>query len=253
MYQQQGHGNFLSAMTPAVRLILLTNVVLFIFTYLYNGSGGIRLQDILGLHYPSSDLFKPYQIVTHMFMHANFIHLAFNMYALWMFGKYIEMRWGASRFFIYYMVTGLGAAALHTLVQYIEIQSLMSEMSQSDIDSVMREGSAALQAGKNFQATQLAELNFLINIPTVGASGAVFGILLAFGMMYPDVRMYLFFIPVPIKAKWLVIGYGVLELINGMSNVQGDNVAHFAHLGGMLFGFIFIKVWGLTDNRNRRN
>jgi len=248
MFQQQ-RGGFFASIPPAVRLLLIVNLAMFIFANLYNASSGARLQDVLGLHHPSSDLFRPFQLITHMFMHADFLHIFFNMYALWMFGKYIEMRWGASRFFLYYMITGLGAAALHTVVQHFEIQAVLETMSPEAIKSVMNEGSAIWLEGKNYMEPQMGQLNMLLNVPTVGASGAVFGILLAFGMMYPNVEMYLLFIPVPIKAKWLVIGYGALELINGVANVPGDNVAHFAHLGGMLFGFFLIKVWGLHDSR----
>ncbi len=250
MFQQQ-RGGFLANVPPAVKILLIVNLAMFVMSFFYNSTAGARLQDVLGLHHPKSDFFRPFQLLSHMFMHADFLHIFFNMYALLMFGKYIEMRWGASRFFLYYMITGLGAAALHTVVQHFEIQSLMQIMSQDSIATVMSEGSTIWREGKNFIDPQMGQLNMLLNVPTVGASGAVFGILLAFGMMYPNVEMYLFFIPVPIKAKWLVIGYGALELINGVANVPGDNVAHFAHLGGMLFGFFLIKIWGLTDNRRR--
>jgi membrane associated rhomboid family serine protease len=203
---------------------------------------GIDLVKLLGLFIPQSEYFRPHQLVSYVFMHGSFEHIAFNMFALWMFGNSLENVWGGKRFLVYYMLTGLGAGLIHLGVlewQYFSaIQQLPAEM----IEMVRSEGMEALQLGQNYIDEDLAALNRVLNVPTVGASGAVFGLLLAFGMMFPNVEIYLYFL-FPIKAKYFVIGYGLLELFSGVSNRPGDNVAHFAHLGGMLVGFILLKYW----------
>jgi len=141
------------------------------------------------------------------------------------------------------VATGLGAAILHSLVNYFQVINATELMTSEQINTVLKEGFSVIQQGKNYIDPQMAKLNLLANIPTVGASGAVFGILLAFGMLFPNTELFLMFIPIPIKAKYFVIGYGLIELFSGIANRQGDNVAHFAHLGGMIFGFILIKIW----------
>jgi membrane associated rhomboid family serine protease len=184
-----------------------------------------------------------------MFMHGNFMHIFFNMFALWMFGTSIERIWGAKRFLIYYLVTGFGAFLLHYAVVAFQIQQLLPEVRPEMLMEIKEQGLGYLQSNRNYTNPKLAELNLLYNIPVVGASGAVFGILLAFGMMFPNTRLMLIFFPVPIKAKYFVIGYGAIELFSGIANRPGDNVAHFAHLGGMLFGYLLIKYW----NKNQGN
>ena len=233
----------------AVKNLLIINVLMFLITLVI----GEHLTYILGLFYIESPLFEPYQIVSHMFMHGGFTHLLFNMFALWMFGSILEQVWGPKRFLIYYFVTGLGAAVLHQFVIWIEIQNLLSGLTPEDaafyLQKVRTEGAEIITQNQNYSAEILGKLNGLMNIPVVGASGAVFGLLLAFGMLFPNTQLMLLFFPVPIKAKYFVILYGALELFLGFSRFQGDNVAHFAHLGGMLFGFILIKMW----QKNRSN
>ena len=175
-------------------------------------------------------------------MHANFTHLLFNMFALWMFGKVLENFWGAKRFLTYYMFTGLGAAALHLGVSQYEILNLKSQINTADLNYLLENGKSILENNQNYSNEFMGKLNLLVNTPTVGASGAVFGILLAFGMLFPNTLLYIYF-AIPIKAKYFVMIYGLLELYAGLSNNPADNVAHFAHLGGMLFGFILIKYW----------
>jgi len=192
------------------RNIIAINVLLFIAT-IYSGN---TMYEYLALFNYKSNYFHGWQMITHMFMHGSFTHLIFNMFGLYMFGSRLEQMWGAKRFINFYLITGLGAALLHTLVQDYEItQGLVS-----------------------------------INQPTVGASGALFGILVAFAMYWPNTQLFLMFIPVPIKAKWAVIGYAAFELFAGISGFQAG-VAHFAHLGGALFGFILVQYW----NKNNRN
>jgi membrane associated rhomboid family serine protease len=181
-------------------------------------------------------------------MHGNFMHLFFNMFALWMFGNTLENVWGSKRFLVYYMVTGIGAGLIQLLVVYIRLQSLFPHIPDVEMDMLLNQGTQILQEGKNFIDPAAAEANVLINSATVGASGALFGILLAFGMLFPNTMLYIYF-AIPIKAKWFVIAYGAIELFAGIANNPEDNVAHFAHLGGMLFGFLLIKYWQKRHNR----
>jgi len=234
----------LSSIPPVVKNILIINVLFYAATYLLEAKG-INLANYLGLHYFKSDLFQPYQIITHMFMHGGLMHIAFNMYALWMFGKILEQVWGPKKFLIYYMITGLGAATLHLLVMHFQIVHELNTMPADKITMVLTDGAKIIASNQNYNSLfpDMANLNMLYNGATVGASGAVFGLLLAFGMLFPNVELYLMFIPMPIKAKYFVMGYGAIELFSGVANRAGDNTAHFAHLGGMLFGFILIKMW----------
>ena len=167
-------------------------------------------------------------------MHGNLSHLFFNMFALWMFGKTLENIWGAKRFLIYYMITGIGAATLHLAINQYQIFNLASTM--PEMLDIAKQG---LYNAGNADSLRLTQL---VSTPTVGASGAVFGILLAFGMLFPNTLLYIYF-AIPIKAKYFVLAYGFLELYLGISNNPNDNVAHFAHLGGMVFGFFLIKYW----------
>jgi membrane associated rhomboid family serine protease len=179
-----------------------------------------------------------------MFMHGGFMHLFFNMYALWLFGSIIEQKWGSKKFLIYFFVTGLGAAVLHTAVNYFQLHSIEASLSPEQLEFIKENGAREALRGYNFANEPLSTYNGILNFPTVGASGAVFGILLAFGMLFPNAPLQIMFIPVPIKAKYFVIAYGAVELGLGINNAEGDNIAHFAHLGGMIFGFILIKIWG---------
>ncbi len=225
---------------PVVKNLIIINVLALLGYYAFRGS--FNLNWTLGLFYWGSGQFEPYQFVTHMFMHGGFAHLFFNMFALWMFGRVLEQVWGSKRFFIYFFVTGLGAAFLHLLVNHIHIQTMMAQMDEESINIVIERGFNALKEGKNFTNPAMRDLNLSMNIPTVGASGAVFGILLAFGMLFPNTQLMLLFPPIPIKAKYFVFGYGAIELFLGVTQA-GSNVAHFAHVGGMIFGFILIKYW----------
>ncbi len=228
---------------PVVKNLIIINAIMLLATWLTRNVLPDNLTHYLGLYYFGSENFRPYQILTHMFMHADIMHLFFNMFALWMFGRILEQVWGSQRFFLYYFVTGIGAVILHSLVTYIEVSSVKGNLSSEQLNYVLNEGASLWEQGKTFADPQMAKLNALINTPTVGASGAVFGVLLAFGMLFPNTELMLLIPPMPIKAKYFVIGYGVIELFMGVSNFKFDNVAHFAHLGGMLFGFILIKYW----------
>ena len=198
---------------------------------------GIDLIDWFGLHFPGATDFKLYQIFTYMFMHDthSFAHVFFNMFAVYMFGRVLENVWGPKRFLTFYLVTGLGAGLIQEIVWAFNLSDVL--MAEQDL--------------VNLNGTQiLSKSAFLNYFVTIGASGAVFGILLAFAMLFPNVPLYLMFIPIPIKAKYFVIFYGLAELFLGVASFGGDTVAHFAHLGGMLFGFILIRYWQKKDLNN---
>lgn len=237
-----------SMLPVVVKNLLIINGLFYLATIGLEKANIIDLNDILGMHYFTSPLFKPFQLVTYMFMHGSFTHMFFNMFALWMFGYILENMWGPKKFLIYYFVTGIGAVMIQMLVNYFQISNLEASLSPSQINTVLDEGYQILLENKNFMDPVMGELNILINTSTIGASGSVFGILLAFGMMFPNTLIYVYF-AIPIKAKWFVIIYGAIELLSGVYNARGDNVAHFAHLGGMLFGFILIMIWKNKDKK----
>jgi len=231
-----------SYLPEIVKNLLIINGLFFLGKYVLASNFGINLDQYLALHNWESPDFRPHQFVTHLFMHGSFSHILFNMFALWMFGNQLENIWGGKRFLVYYLITGLGAAILHLAVNQMQISSLEAQMTLEQINRVTASGYDALQNGQNFIDPLMGKLNLLYYTPTVGASGAVFGLLLAFGMLFPNTLIYLYF-AIPIKAKYFVAGYGLVELWLGIQNNANDNVAHFAHLGGMLFGYLLIKYW----------
>ncbi|MBR4565010.1 MAG: rhomboid family intramembrane serine protease [Paludibacteraceae bacterium] len=209
------------------RWLLVANLIVFLFAAMLERSG-IDLNSIGGLHYVSAQSFHWWQPLTYMFLHANLSHLFFNMFAVWMFAPMIEQEWGARRFGLYYVVCGLGAAFIQEVVWSL----MLANMSGT------------------YDIATLSHYAYYMN--TIGASGAVFGILFAFGWLYPDVPMYIIFVPIPIRARVFVIIYALIELFAGLGSVAGfsaDNVAHFAHLGGMLFGWLLILYWKKTNWR----
>lgn len=227
---------------PTVTKNLLAINVLMFLALLVAEKQGVDLNSVLGLHLFASEGFQPYQLVTYMFMHASVTHLFFNMFALYMFGRTLEYMWGAKRFLVYYLVAGIGAALVQEAIGMVRYHEALDGMSPLDVELVLSRGFDALREGKNFVNPQLAHLNVVLNSTTVGASGAIYAILLGFGILFPEERMFVFPVPFPIKAKYFVMGYVVIELYLGVSG-SADGVAHFAHLGGMLFGFILILFW----------
>ena len=195
-----------------------------------------------------SDHFQPYQIVTHMFMHGGITHIFFNMFTLFMFGGEIERAFGPRRYLFFYLFTGLGAAFLHSTVNYVEAIQLMQTLSQETINTMITEGRDVLFTKHMYPSLEAFEFNKSINIPVVGASGAVYGLLAAFGMLYPNRIIYMIIPPVPLKAKYFVLIFGSFELYLGISNAQ-TGIAHFAHLGGALFGVLLILYWRKQGSR----
>jgi membrane associated rhomboid family serine protease len=268
-YQQYSPSGF-RLLPPVVKNLLIINGLFFLATVSLESSFGIDLVKILGLHFYRSEFFQPYQFATYMFLHADFQHILYNMFALWMFGYLLENVWGSKRFLTYYVLTGIGAAIVQTVVTWWNLSSIESSAliytQAPSVDAFTQfvrtyfpqyyeyEGSvrnfilswSSSPKNPEFTGQSIDYIDQLIKIrtdvPTIGASGAVYGILLAFGMMFPNMLVYIYFL-FPIKAKWIVILYGAIEIFSGISNNPSDNVAHFAHLGGMLFGFFLILYW----------
>lgn len=237
--------SILGGTLPPVTLnLIIINAIVWLAQVVFLRQG-TDLSEIFGLHYVQSQGFKFYQIVTYMFLHdsSSFLHVFSNMFAVFMFGRTIEHVWGSKRFLTYYMVTGIGAGLIQMLVAFIRIQSITKGMDAGAIEEVFTQGRQVLLQNMNYIDASQGALNIALNTVSVGASGAVFGILLAFGMMFPNAELFIIPIPFPIKAKYFVIGYGFFELVFGVSNFAWDNVAHFAHLGGMLFGIFMILYW----------
>lgn len=220
-------------MPPITKNLIIINVLVF-FGTLVAQRYGIDLDNALSLHFFLASDFNPLQLISYMFMHAGFTHIFFNMFAVFMFGPILERTWGPKRFLLYYLVCGVGAGLIQEGVQYI--QYAVEGLAHYD------------EVNTGYSIIPMEE--YLNLMRTVGASGAVYGILLAFGVMFPEERLFIFPLPFPIKAKYFVIGYAVIELFSGIANSSGDNVAHFAHLGGMLFGLMLILYWKKKDRSN---
>lgn len=219
-------ANFLDSIPKVTKNLLIINILAYLATITLVKSG-FDMNDIFGLHYYESDSFKPFQIITYMFLHASFSHLFFNMFALWMFGRIIEDILGPSKYIFFYFTCGIGAGLVQELAWSYDIPNALQ--------GIAMKYETVLSAAE----TELIMSRFI----TVGASGAIFGLLLAFAMLLPNQPIFFMFIPVPIKAKYFVIIYALIELWGGVAASSGDNVAHFAHLGGMIFGFFLLKYW----------
>ncbi len=267
---------------PAVSKLLIINIGIFALSCMLYFSNGIDINYYLGLHFVMSDYFQPYQFVSYMFLHSylggyggiSIMHLLSNMFALFMFGPLLEQFWGTKKFVIYYMVTGIGAGLIHSGVVYYdqyklkeEIIAYVAEPSPDNLAKFLNNNTSRTvyvkyldyinaysdsPNNKSFIEDSVERVKSFYNKNkhiTVGASGAVFGILLAFGMLFPNTEMFIFLIPFPIKAKYLVSFYGLYELYQGFRASEGDNVAHFAHIGGMIWGFFLIKYWNKQRNK----
>jgi len=258
-----------------VKNLMIINGLFFLATIFAQEKYRIDLTNTLALYYFSSEYFRPWQLITHIFMHADRYHIFFNMLGLWFFGSALENIWGPRRFLIYYMFTGIGASLLHNAVIGVEILNLQhavdvyaqnlsadsfnyfvnNHVPQAHMDFFLQIRDA-LEQSPNDPLLLRASLDYAEKLVTwkenssaIGASGAVFGILMGCGYLFPNTEIRLLFIPVPIKIKYLVTFLGVAELYRGFRNDPTDNVAHFAHLGGMLFGYILIKYWNKTNRK----
>ncbi len=229
--------SFFANIPPVVKNLLIINVIFFIATLVFENMG-IQLAYYLGAFYFNSPYFRVWQPITYMFMHGGWAHIFFNMFALYMFGPAIEYYMGSKRFFNYYFITGLGALALQMLVQAFEVHGILGSFifDQAIQYNIAPEGVQKIRA--------------IYSEPMVGASGALFGVLVAFGVLYAETSLYIMLIPIPVKAKYAVIGYIVIELYLGLNQHPGDSVAHFAHLGGALVGYILLKIWRLQNTND---
>jgi len=280
-YSPSGFG----ILPPVVKNLIIINVLFFIATFGFDNAFHIDLVEKLGLHYFAAQEFQAYQFLTYMFMHGSFSHIFLNMFVLWMFGSVLENVWGPKKFLFFYLVTGMGAAVVHYIIFYFQITPIIDQMNvflnQPDLDKLVQFASnhkfsiedssgeftvlferfkqdyAILQQNPGNSEAMQGAINFVsaykehfLNQPVVvGASGAIYGLLLAFGMLFPNSLIYLYFF-IPMKAKWFVVIFGAIELYLGFYET-GSGVAHFAHLGGMLFGFFLIIWWKHKDKRKR--
>lgn len=218
---------------PVIKNLVIVNALVFFAQQIFGNNASFNLENLFALHDIRSVYFRPHQLVTHLFLHGDLWHIFFNMFALWMFGSILENLWGPKRFLTFYMICGIGAAVLHLATLYYELTPAWNEF-------------------HSFPLAEQEKYKYapnILNSATIGASGAVFGCLAAFGYLFPNslIYMYAFF---PIKAKWFVLIYGGAELILGIRNSAGDNVAHWAHLGGAAVGLIMVIIW---NKRNRRH
>lgn len=229
--------------SETIKLLIIINVLFFVGTLVI----GDLAYKLFALYYFENPNFQYWQPLTHMFMHGGFMHILFNMYALWAFGSPLEMRWGRNKFLFFYFTAGFGAAIIHTLVNYYHVHSGMEALmaaglNKAQIFDILTTGKYNTQilnlvSPETIQATYLS-----FNTPAVGASGAIYGVLVAFGMMFPNIELMLIFLPIPIKAKYFIPGIIVLDLFFGLSG-SATGIAHWAHLGGALFGFIMAYYW----------
>lgn len=224
------YGNSFQRTTPVVLNLVIINVLVYFAQVAFGGMDPInKVNDYFALHHYKSDVFRPYQVITHMFMHGGIFHLLFNMLALWMFGSMMEKVWGPKRFLIFYLVCGLGAALA-------QMGAYAAEFWQVDHNVIGEQ--------LNEQYQTILRLNC-----TVGASGAIMGILAAFGYLFPNTQLFIMPIPFPVKAKWAILGFIALDVFGGVVKVQGDNIAHFAHVGGALIGFFIVFYWNKTNKQ----
>lgn len=227
-------------MPPVVKNLLIINIICFI------GGSLIfpRANDLFGVYYPDSPGFQIWQVITYMFMHGGIAHIFFNMFALFMFGPVLEQVFGSKRFLNFYLITGLGALVLQFAVQALEVYMIVDSFSAK---AVLSEIDVANRSARVLSSLPLESRQALLSVyttPMVGASGAIYGLLIAFGYLFPNTPLMLIFLPVPIKAKYFIPVMILIELFLGVSRT-GSSVAHFAHIGGALFGFLLIKLWGI--------
>lgn len=224
------YGNSFQRTTPIVLNLIIINILAYLAQVAFGGNEPLsRVTDLFALHHYKSEEFRPYQIVTHMFMHGGLLHLGFNMFALWMFGSTVERVWGPKRFLIFYLICGIGAA--------------LTQMGSYAFDFYALD--QANLSAENYQQYQvLLRMN-----ATVGASGAIMGVLAAFGYLFPNTQLFIMPIPFPVKAKWAIMGIIAIDVFGGISKVPGDNIAHFAHVGGALIGFLLVLYWNRTNKR----
>lgn len=246
-------SNMARNLPPVTKNLIIVNILIYVAMLLAPNRGAI-LEHYCALHYFSSPNFNPAQIFTYMFLHGGFTHVLFNMFSLFMFGPQIEWSLGSKRFLFFFISCGVGAALIQEGVYYLMLQKYVGMFTPEELSEIISQG-AKIPRGYNFSDPTLGNINSLVNTPMVGASGAIYGVLLAFGMLFPNQMIYLMIPPMPIKAKWMIVGFVVIELFLGIrstSLTSTDNVAHFCHLGGMLVGYLIILYWKKHNTFNGR-
>jgi membrane associated rhomboid family serine protease len=223
------YGNSFQRTTPIVLNLIIINALVFFAQMAFGGLEQLnKVNDLFALHHYKSEMFRPYQLVTYMFMHGGFMHILFNMFGLWMFGSIIERVWGPKRFLIFYLICGVGAGLVQMGSYVHDFWAIDHTHELYDIGT--------------YQTILRASC-------TVGASGAIMGLLAAFGYLFPNTQLYIIPIPIPVKAKWAVLGFIALDIFGGVVQVQGDGIAHFAHIGGALIGFLIVFYWNKTNKQ----
>lgn len=238
-------------MTEVVKNLIIINLLFFLATDLLDvimtspiGDPFGSLKHMLGIYYFGSETFRPFQIATSMFTHGDFMHIAFNMLTLFFLGPMMENRLGAKKFLLLYLVSGIGATILHILWHHYEVQSLMSQVSPENFAFIKEKGYEVIQNNRNYADPVFGGLNSAYNGMAVGASGCISGVIMAWGMLYPNLKMQFLLIPFAFKAKHIAIFAVFASIVYGFMGVEGDNTAHFAHLGGLLTGYIVLRIWG---------
>lgn len=240
----------------AIRILIGICVVLFAITLVPGMDQAMR--ETLALYFPKHENFRVWQFVTNIFMHGGFAHILFNMYALWAFGSPLEQMWGHKKFLLFFFLSGIGAAIIYTLVNYFRYNEMYNELvsagvSEQDIQTLLTSGKYNLEAMRGFTEEKLQDFSMVFNIPVVGASGAIYGVLVAFGMLFPNAKLFLIFLPVPIAAKYFIPALIALDLFSGVTgfSIFGGGIAHFGHVGGAIIGFLLMWYWRNKVPRTR--
>jgi membrane associated rhomboid family serine protease len=241
----------------AIKVLIAANIILYVITFLMPGMETFMFEKF-ALYFPKNEKFSFWQLITNMFMHGGFTHLLFNMYALWAFGSPLEEMWGRNKFLVFYFVSGIGAGVIYTLVNYFQFNTIYQELisagvSPAEILSLLETGKYGTTSLSSISETRLVDFYRLFNTPAVGASGAIYGILVAFGITYPNAKLALIFFPVPIAAKYFIPVLIGLDLFSGVTgfSIFGGGIAHFAHIGGALIGFLLMWYWRIQKERQQ--
>ena len=242
----------------AIKVLIIVCVILFAVTFMVPGMQ-VPMFETLALYFPQQENFRIWQFVTNIFMHGGFAHIFFNMYALWAFGSPLEQIWGQKKFYIFFFLAGIGAAVIYTLVNYFRFNNIYNELigagvSPEDIQTLLETGKYNLGAAGSLTEEKLTEFYALFNTPVVGASGAIYGVLVAFGILFPNAKLFLIFLPIPIAAKYFIPALIALDLFSGVTgfSIFGGGKAHFGHVGGAIIGFLLMWYWRGKEKRQPR-
>ena len=241
----------------AIKILIVVCIVLFVITFMVPDMRRPMFES-LALYFPQSENFRIWQFVTNVFMHGGFAHIFFNMYALWAFGSPLEQMWGRNKFLIFFFLSGIGAAIIYTLVNYFQFNSIYNDLisagiSPEEIQTILQTSREYLAAVPSVPDEKLRDLYNIYHIPVVGASGAIYGVLVAFGILFPNAKLFLIFLPIPIPAKFFIPALIALDLFSGVTgfSIFGGGIAHFGHVGGAIIGFLLMWYWSGKKIRRR--